>query len=332
MGGTYKATGINLKSMPLGESDRLVSILTPEFGLVRAVAPGARKHNSQFSGRSGLFVVNNLLIAKGRSLDKIIQAETVNSYPGLSSDLGKLSASQYLAEIVLCQALSDQPQAELFTLLNEHLRRLEELSYKMGDRLSAALVLAHLSQGIFHLLALAGVVPQVQFCCLTQEPLQPNFSDPDWKIGFSITSGGTVSLPALARLEANRIPLRRWQPNRTTLSISTETAPEINSSVTPETPIKLTAKLNALELALLQRLAQPQISPLPPEEPGRINYEERSAIIAITNHLTSSDPAEGAAWVSVEQVLRQYVQYHIGRSIRSAALMDAALQSALNSF
>jgi DNA repair protein RecO (recombination protein O) len=136
----------------------------------------------------------------------------------------------------------------------------------------------------------------------------------------------------LARLEANRIPLRRWQPNRTTLSISTETAPGINSSVTPETPIKLTAKLNALELALLQRLAQPQISPLPPEEPGRINYEERSAIIAITNHLTSSDPAEGAAWVSVEQVLRQYVQYHIGRSIRSAALMDAALQSTLNSF
>jgi DNA repair protein RecO (recombination protein O) len=331
MGGTYKAAGINLKSMPLGESDRLVSILTPEFGLVRAVAPGARKHNSQFSGRSGLFVVNNLLIAKGRSLDKIIQAETVNSYPGLSSDLGKLSASQYLAEIVLCQALSDQPQAELFSLLNEHLRRLEQLSYKIGDRFSTSLVLAHLSQGIFHLLALAGVVPQVQFCCLTQEPLPPNFSDPDWKIGFSITAGGTVSLSALARLAANRIPVRRWQPNRTTLGISTETEPGINPSVLPETPIKLIAKLNALELALLQRLAQPQISPLQPEEPGRMNHEERPGI-STTNHLTSSDPAEETAWVSVEQVLRQYVQYHIGRSIRSAALMDAALQSVLNSF
>ncbi|HEY9873712.1 MAG TPA: recombination protein O N-terminal domain-containing protein, partial [Candidatus Obscuribacterales bacterium] len=81
MSRTYKATGINLKSMPLGEADRLLTILTREFGLIRAVAPGARKHHSKLSGRSGLFVVNELLIAQGRSLDKITQAETKESYP-----------------------------------------------------------------------------------------------------------------------------------------------------------------------------------------------------------------------------------------------------------
>jgi DNA repair protein RecO (recombination protein O) len=51
MSRTYKATGINLKTQVLGESDKIVTILTPEFGLIRAVAPGARKHNSSLGGR-----------------------------------------------------------------------------------------------------------------------------------------------------------------------------------------------------------------------------------------------------------------------------------------
>lgn len=128
MSRTYRATGINLRTQILGEADRIVTILTKEYGIVRAVAPGARKHNSSLGGRSAVFVVNDLLIAKGRSLDKITQAQTIKSYPGLVKDLGKLAASQYLAEIALCQGLSEQPQEELYELLNEHLQRIEELS------------------------------------------------------------------------------------------------------------------------------------------------------------------------------------------------------------
>ena len=99
MSRSYKATGINLKAMPIGENDRLLTILTPEFGLVRAVAPGARKPQSRVGGRSGLFVINQLLIAKGKRLDKLVQAETLRSFPKLSQHLGRLTASQYLAEL-----------------------------------------------------------------------------------------------------------------------------------------------------------------------------------------------------------------------------------------
>ena len=91
MSGTYKATGINLKGIPIGENDRLVTILTREYGLIRAIVPGARKPNSSLGGRSALFVVNNLLIVKGRSLDKITQAQTVITYKKSIGDLGKLA-------------------------------------------------------------------------------------------------------------------------------------------------------------------------------------------------------------------------------------------------
>ena len=303
MSRTYKATGINLKSMPLGEADRLVTVLTPEFGLIRVVAPGARKQNSKLGGRSGLFVVNELLVAKGRSLDKITQAETIESYPGLSKDLSKLAASQYLAELVLCHALSEQPQEELYALLNEHLRRLEYLPKPSTDKLKTASVLAHLSHGVFHLLALAGVAPQVQVCCVTQHSLKPDFTTPDWRVGFSVDAGGAVSL-ADNNSVAQSLPRPVLARGGTIAQTTTSDASDVQ--IPP--PPRLNTKLTALELTLLQKLAEaelPQLNTLLPQ-----------------GGLFTVD-AMDTAWVKVERVLRDYAQYHFGRAIRSATLVDA---------
>ena len=322
MSRTYKAIGINLKSMPLGESDRLLTILTQEYGLIRLVAPGARKQNSKLGGRSGLFVVNELLIAKGRSLDKITQAETLESYSGLSQDLGRLAASQYLAEMVLAQALSEQPQEELFCLLNEHLVRLEQL-----PSTPATLVLAHLTHAVFHLLALAGITPQVQVCCLTERPLTPDFNDPDWRVGFSVPAGGTVSLSALQHLQAEGGKMIRRQGDRETrrvveiplgsasFSIKGVVA-EANTGYQTvihcqEIPV-LNTRINAIELALLQQLAGAELNQL-------------------NTLLPDASVCSDTSWQFIEQILRQYTQYHLGRPIRSAALLDSYFASLPNS-
>jgi len=264
MSGTYKAIGINLKSTPLGESDRLLTILTAEHGLLRAVAPGSRKHKSSLGGRSSLFVVNQLLIVKGRNLDKIIQAESLESYPGLSQDLRKLTASQYLAELALYQALSDQPQTELFQLLREQLDWLEQLP--------AAMALPCLTYAMFHLLVVAGVAPEVRTCCTTQASVTPNFSDPNWKIGFSAVAGGIVQF--------------------------TEQSPE------------LSAKLTAVELALLQQLPESDLL-------QRLLYPNGQ----------QSSTIDSQVWLSIERVLRHYAQYHFDRPIRSATLIDSCFAS-----
>lgn len=332
MGRTYKATGINLKGMPLGESDRLLTILTREHGLVRAIAPGARKPHSRLGGRSGLFVVNELLIHKGRSLDKITQAETLESYPGLSRDFGKLAAGQYLAEVALCQALSEQPQEDLFCLLSEHLSRLEQLPAASNGQMPASL-LAHLAHGIFHLLALAGVAPQVQGCCLTQRPIIPDFSHPDWRAGFSIAAGGIVSLSELARLAAaEKSPTpalgaiesdtaqakpvsssNRVFPPPARKPVSSSNRVSDRSTVRSHKPLKLDSKLSAVELSLLQQLAKPDLS-------------GGDAALSPT-----SNRAIASAWLAVERILRQYAQHHFDRSIRSAALMDTYFASEANS-
>ncbi|NER80229.1 MAG: DNA repair protein RecO [Leptolyngbya sp. SIO1D8] len=292
MSRSYKATGINLKAMPLGETDRLLTILTVEHGLIRVIAPGARKHKSRLAGRSSQFVVNEVFIVQGKRLDKLVQAETIRSFPGLAADLAKLTASQYLAELVLCQALSEQPQEALFTLLIEHLQRLEQTT---GDG-----VLACLSQGIFHLLALAGVAPEVQRCSLSQVEIVPDFTLPDWSVGFSPISGGIVS-PAQLNQSQVTDNQARMPSGRYAVKESRRSTGGYGRSLSPPR----TTLVTALELALLQRLGQPEL----------ITSQS-------TLGLSSGSEKTRLLWQRIERLLRQYAQYHFDRPIRSATLID----------
>lgn len=299
MSKTYKATGINLKAQALGESDKIVTILTQEFGLIRAVATGVRKQNSSLGGRMGMFVINELLIAQGRNLNRITQAETIKTYPKLSQDLAKLAASQYLAEIVLCQALSEQPQPELYELFNEHLQRLEDI-----PRTDINYVVAYLVQGIFQLLSLAGLTPQVESCCLTQRLLTPDWTNPYWQVGFSIPAGGIICLDAWKKLR-KEIDQGKWDnrdiKEKTNTTVSPSQTPKAYPSYEtifhqPDLPI-ISRRLNGKELVMLQHLSKTEI----------IQME------------MVADPG----WLSVEQILRQYTQYHLGQPIRSATLIDS---------
>lgn len=289
MSRTYKTIGINLKSMPLGEHDRLLTVLTREYGLIRAVAPGSRKHKSQLAGRSALFVVNELSMSKGKSLDRIGQAETIASYPGLSRNLGTLTASQYLAELVLVQALSDRSQEELFDLLLEQLTRLEQLP----THAKPADILACLTHGTFQLLTSAGFTPQVCEYCLTQRAIVPDLSDPNWRIEFSIEAGGAIDP------EGEPTQIQAASPH-----IVRESVGEYRTTRSPVLP---RIYLNATELTLLQQLTLPETPPLPESLAHSARIEQ--------------------AWVTIERVLRNYAQYHFGRSIRSATLMDSYLAS-----
>ena len=196
-------------------------------------------------------------------------------------------------------ALSEQPQEELYELFNEHLRRLERLSTT-----ETSLVLAHLSQAIFHLLALAGIAPQVQVCCVTQHSLEPDFTNPDWRVGFSLDAGGTVSL------EDNELGVQKSYPPITTKKVirTTESGND-QFDIHPTPPPKLSTKLDAFELTLLQNLGEtelPQLNTVLPDQPGDQISQTADTV-----------------WAKVERVLRDYAQYHFGKSIRSAALVDA---------
>ncbi len=317
---SYKATGINLKAIPMGEADRMVTVLTKENGLIRAIAPGARKHKSKLAGRSGLFVVNDLLFIKGKSIDKLVQAETQRSFPGLSKDLAKLTASQYLAEIVLSQALTDQPQEELYYLLVEHLTRLEVASKPN--------ILPCLAQATFHLLALAGVAPEVFRCCLSRSPLTPGLGNPDWRAGFSVSSGGAIDMAEIERILRDRLQAKDRVADSNSPNPTPERRPtgEFKAKVSKELTAELgiVGYLSASELALMQQLSKPTLVMTADSAVGA-QWNPRSGTQSGTIGKADTPLAESGPhlmWQHIEKFLRQYTQYQFDRPIRSAALID----------
>ncbi len=122
---TYSITAINVGTFNLGESDRLLTLFSAERGLMKAVAKGARKPGSKMTGRSEILHANKLLLATGRSLDIITQAETLEAYQGLRSDLVKLAYGLYYAELtqVFGQGLSEESR-HYFDYLCQSLRAL----------------------------------------------------------------------------------------------------------------------------------------------------------------------------------------------------------------
>ncbi len=308
MNKSYKAVGINLKSAPLGESDRLLTILTSEYGIVRAIAPGARQHKSPLRGRSELFVENELLLYRGRSLHRIQQAQTQASYPSLSKNLGKLTVAQYWAELVLAQALSDQPQIEFYEILSEHLRRLQQMSAP-SPQAAGGKLLAYLCHGMYHLLAVGGIAPQCFRCTVSQQAIAPDSLEGNWQVGFSAASGGVVSLAALEKTR-----YREQQPSSAASGTCREASSTYRTSNIPDNRTwlpPLTGKLNAGELAMLQQLPSSQLA---------AEFVESPATTSETHHQDLSH-----SWQTVERLLRHYAQYHLGTSIRSATLLNACI-------
>jgi DNA repair protein RecO (recombination protein O) len=81
----YRDAGVVLRTHKLGEADRIITLLTRDRGLVRAVAKGIRKTTSRFGGRLEPFMHVDLQLAEGRSLDIITQVETIDAF---ARDLG----------------------------------------------------------------------------------------------------------------------------------------------------------------------------------------------------------------------------------------------------
>ena len=73
----YRDEGVVLRAQKLGEADRIVTLLTREHGRVRAVAKGVRKTTSRLGARVEPFMLVDVQLYEGRSLDIVTQAETI---------------------------------------------------------------------------------------------------------------------------------------------------------------------------------------------------------------------------------------------------------------
>lgn len=123
---SYRTQAIVLGHIEYGEADRILKLFTFEQGKITAIAKGVRKIRSRKAGHLEPFTRVSLLLAKGRSLDIVTQAETIDPYMGLRADLQRVAFASYVVEVLDRFTYEEGQNVSMFHLLAETLSRLEK--------------------------------------------------------------------------------------------------------------------------------------------------------------------------------------------------------------
>lgn len=124
----FVTDAINLKSYNLSEADKIIVMYSKDKGLIRGVAKGVKKPKSKLGARMDLLVANKLMLYKGKSLDRICQAEALNTFKNIRQNMNKIFYSMYISEVVSNFGIEDDPCSE----------EVYDILYKALDKISNA--------------------------------------------------------------------------------------------------------------------------------------------------------------------------------------------------
>ena len=114
----YRDQGVVLRTIKLGETDRIVTILTQGHGKIRAVAKGVRKPRSRFGARLEPTTHVAFQCYRGRSdLDVVTQVETIDANRALREHYGCLTHAVSMLEATDQVAQEREPNAALYRML-----------------------------------------------------------------------------------------------------------------------------------------------------------------------------------------------------------------------
>ncbi|WP_167046828.1 DNA repair protein RecO [Salinibacterium sp. ZJ454] len=190
----YRDEAVVLRTHKLGEADRIVTMLSRQHGKIRAVAKGVRRTASKFGARLEPFMLVDVQLYEGRSLDTITQAETLASYGAdIVSDYACYTAATAMVETA-DKLTDDLGSVQQYVLLVGALRSLARREHGSALTLDSYLLRA---------LAVAGWAPSFIDCAVTGAP-GPHTA-------FVVQMGGVVAdevaPPGSPRLDAETIGL-----------------------------------------------------------------------------------------------------------------------------
>jgi DNA repair protein RecO (recombination protein O) len=172
----YRDTAVVLRTYKLGEADRIVVLLTAEHGKVRAVAKGVRKTMSRFGARLEPMSHVRLLLYRGKELDIVSQAESVEPLSPMLASLDRASQGMAVLEAADQLALEREPSEQLYRMVIGALRTIAE-------RQSPLVVAAF----YWKVLAAEGLGPQLDECvrCGEEGDITP-------LVAFDVAEGGML--------------------------------------------------------------------------------------------------------------------------------------------
>jgi DNA repair protein RecO (recombination protein O) len=172
----YDTEGIVLHTSPLGEADRLLTVMTSSLGKLHVTARGVRKPTSKLGGHLDPLTRSSMTLVRGRNLDTITSADSRETFGAIKSNLYRLSQAIYLAELVDLINPLEAPSLASYTLFLNGLRILST-----NDDLDLVVRYTELQ-----ILNVAGFLPELWHCVECYSDLAPG------QHLFSPAAGGIV--------------------------------------------------------------------------------------------------------------------------------------------
>jgi DNA repair protein RecO (recombination protein O) len=142
----YTAEGIILKRKNVGETDRLLTVFTKQYGKIRVLARGVRKVSSKRGPHIEVFNRIIVTIHTGSGMDSLTEVSPIASYEAIRKDLKRVGAAYYLCELIDGLLPDGQVHEEVFTLLHDAFAALSSVKKErieiLKERFAAALLRA----------------------------------------------------------------------------------------------------------------------------------------------------------------------------------------------
>lgn len=176
----FTTDAINLKSYDLSESDKIMVMYSKENGLIKGVAKGCKKPKNKLGARMDLLVANQIMLYKGKNLDTICEAKSINTFKQSRQDIDKLLYSSYVSEIINNFGMENDPCSE----------EIYDLLYKALDKISSSKdrkeILISVIKFQLKFMQIAGFGVELDMClCCREQILAENMY-------FSSKMGGVV--------------------------------------------------------------------------------------------------------------------------------------------
>src|SRR5437764_8719093 len=111
-----KALALVLRTTDWSETSRIATLWTREFGKLRVLAKGGRRLKSNFESALDLLTLGSIVFLRKSSggLDLLTEAQVVERFPRLRTDLTALYAGYYVAELLSDWTEDYDPHPMLF--------------------------------------------------------------------------------------------------------------------------------------------------------------------------------------------------------------------------
>ncbi len=182
-----------MNSFPWKDRHRLLHLLTPDRGLITAMAPASESMKSRLRGVTNLFSLSEFTLTCRQSRFTVKDGSVIESFISISSDLDRLAAASHAAEIFSDVARNDEPQKEIFDLWAY---TIYEISVSEDP-----VFIARMSA--MRLMELIGLAPGLEACVYCRDPFRAY-------AGFSFREGGLLCAQDLGRFkEQSLTPLSK---------------------------------------------------------------------------------------------------------------------------